>query len=247
MVRRYTTPMADRSGRPDKPASVVAFFFLSAVMFGWLQPRAAGADCLRLFLVAENPSLIDPCTKCDSYVLPLSNAEDISRAREIIAAGGLVPDAIVVAAIVAGADGINRNHLAPGAPEWSWHVVEFFGFAEGVIEILDGWPSYVESNVEGWIANTRSASLPEDWGLVGFTNYTVVAEIPEPSSNLMVGVAGATIGILGWAQRRGRLSRVSRSNDVRAQLSYRACRPIAGCDLPDASTTTAPTPRSARA
>lgn len=181
-------------------------FFLSAVVLGCLQPREAGANNVRLFLVAENPALIDPCRKCDSYVLPLSNADDVSRARDIIAAGGLVPDAIVVAAIVAGADGVNRDHLAPGAPEWSWHVVEFFEFSGGVIEILDGWPTYVESNVEGWIANTRSASLPEDWGLIGFTNYTVVAELPEPSSNLMVGVAGATIAILGWAHRRGRLS-----------------------------------------
>ena len=33
--------------------------------------------------------------------------------------------------IGAGANGINRDHLAPGKRAWSWHVTEFVAFAEG--------------------------------------------------------------------------------------------------------------------
>jgi hypothetical protein len=107
----------------------------------------------------------------DSYVLPLSDENAIAHARELIALG---PDAgapIVVASIAEGANGINRNYLAAGSPTWSWHVTEFGGFADFTVEILDGWPTYVEDDVDGWIANTN--------GMVGFWNYTVVAELPQ--------------------------------------------------------------------
>jgi hypothetical protein len=126
------------------------------------------------FVVAENPSAIDPCYKCDSYILPLSDPEDVADAREIIERGGTGLGTIVTAIIAAGSDGINRDVLAPGEPLWSWRVKAFTGFAEITIEILDGWPSFVESDVEGWIRNTG--------GGIGFWAYTVVAELPDPGS-----------------------------------------------------------------
>ena len=77
----------------------------------------------------------------------------------------------MVAKIAKGANGINRNPLAAGAPPWSWHVSEFEGFVDSTIEILDGWPTYVEGDIDGWIANTN--------GYIGFWSYTVTAEVPQ--------------------------------------------------------------------
>jgi hypothetical protein len=136
------------------------------------------------FLVAERP---EDAVHGDSYVLPLSDAAAIAHARALIdAEPGTLPS-IVVAHIAAGADGANRDHLAPGAPAWSWHVTEFEGFSDFAIEILDGWPSFVEQDVDGWIANTG--------GTIGFWSYTVVAElpaVPEPKTAVLL-VAGLVL------------------------------------------------------
>jgi hypothetical protein len=135
-------------------------------------PFAAGETIY--FLVAERP---EAKVHGDSYVLPLSDPAAIAHARALIDAEPGTLSSIVVAHIAAGADGINRDHLAPGAPAWSWHVTAFEGFADSTIEILDGWPTYVEQDVAGWIANTG--------GFIGFWNYTVTAElpaVPEPTS-----------------------------------------------------------------
>src|SRR5438132_12753728 len=95
------------------------------------------------FLVAPVgvPDLRNP----DSYVLPVTKPEHIAQARQLILATPTNGnDKIVVARIAAGKDGINRDYLAPGCPEWSWHVTEFVRFADYTIETLDGSPSYVE-------------------------------------------------------------------------------------------------------
>jgi hypothetical protein len=118
------------------------------------------------FLVGESGSAFHN----DSYVLPLSAPADINHARKLIAMGPSAGAAIAVANIAKGGNGINRDYLATGAPAWSWHVTSFEGFADFTVEILDGWPTYVESDVDGWIANTG--------GQIGFWQYTVVAELP---------------------------------------------------------------------
>lgn len=128
----------------------------------------------------------------DSYVLPLEDEHAIEHARDLIAFGPeAVGDPIVVAAIEAGSDGINRDYLAPGYPEWSWHVTEFDSFAAGTIEILDGYPTLVENDVPWWIENTNHPDEPEV-GYIGFWRYTVIAEItpiPEPSACAAFGLA----------------------------------------------------------
>jgi hypothetical protein len=109
----------------------------------------------------------------DSFLLPLSNAADIAHARELIQAGPeQAGETIVFADIAAGADGINRDLLAADQHLWSWHVTQFTGFGDFGIELLDGWPSFVEQDVTGWIKNTN--------GKIGFWNYTVVSELPAP-------------------------------------------------------------------
>jgi hypothetical protein len=116
------------------------------------------------FLVAEtSPS------HGDSYVLPLTEPNDIAHARDLIKYGPGVGQAIVVARIACEPDCINRNYLAPAKLAWSWHVTGFENFADMTAEILDGWPGFVESDCEGWVSNTG--------GLIGFWDYTVVEEL----------------------------------------------------------------------
>lgn len=153
----------------------------------WAVATGAAATETVYFVVGEWPGQE---VYGDSYVVPIDDPLDIQHARDLIALGPEVAgDPIVVAAIEAGADGINRDWLAAGAPEWSWHVTQFEGFAFGTIEILDGYPTYVESDVDGWIENTNQSSEPEV-GYVGFWGYTVIAELPPIPEPALIGAVG---------------------------------------------------------
>jgi hypothetical protein len=157
------------------------------------------------FQVAELPGHVG---HDGSFILPLSNPIDIAHARDLISLGPEeAGETIAFADIAAGSDGINRDLLADDQRLWSWHVTQFDGFGDSGIELLDGWPSFVEQDVPTWIKNTG--------GKIGFWNYTVVSElpaIPEPgpepiparvplaASFLMLGL---TVGLVAL-QRRAR-------------------------------------------
>src|SRR6266566_1844576 len=64
----------------------------------------------------------------DSYVLPLTRPEDVTEARRLLREVSIDQRPSVGARLAPGSDGINRDHLAVGAPQWSWHVAEFTGF-----------------------------------------------------------------------------------------------------------------------
>jgi hypothetical protein len=131
---------------------------------------AAPATTPILFLVAETTPVHG-----DSYVLPLTDTLDVAHARALLAQGPASGvGSIVTAHIAAGADSVNRDYRASGNPPWSWHVTQFDGFADMAIELCDGWPGYVEQDVNGWIANTG--------GSICFWTYTVVQELgPLPT------------------------------------------------------------------
>ena len=174
------------TGRGFARGSVVALLLLVGVM-----PLTARAGTT-YFVVAERAGVEE---HHDSFVLPLSDAVDVAHARDLIARG---PDAagngIVFASVVAGADGINRNVVADGEPPWHWHVSEFEGFGDFGIELVDGNPTFLESDVAGWIANTRRDD--PDVGHIGFWNYTVVAELDGGPVTVPL-PAGLTTGAVG--------------------------------------------------
>jgi hypothetical protein len=175
---------------------VPAFVSLSLIAFV-ASPANAGTVPV-YFVVAERPGVEE---HGDSFVLPLTDAVDVAHARDLIARGPEAAGAaIVFAEISAGADGVNRDVLAAGEPLWNWHVSRFEGFGDVGLELVDGWPTFVEQDVQGWIANTRR-SEDETFGHIGFWNYTVVAElagdgvtIPLPAA-LPVG-AGGVVAII---------------------------------------------------
>ena len=171
------------------PRVIFAGLFV-ALVTTFASPARAGTV---YFVVAERPSARE---HHDSFVLPLTQDADIAHARDLIARG---PDAagspIAFASVVAGADGINRNILADGEPLWNWHVKDFEGFGDFGIELVDGWPTYLESDVQGWIANTKRDD--PNVGHIGFWNYTVVAELPNGSPVTIPLPAGAATGALG--------------------------------------------------
>lgn len=108
----------------------------------------------------------------DSYILPLKDAEDIAEARAIIANN---EKKIILAEISNDTDenySLNRDLLKNRT--WSWHVVSFNGFVDTSIEILDGWPTYVEENYSEWVENTKGDGAN---GNIGFWNYTLEREV----------------------------------------------------------------------
>jgi hypothetical protein len=157
---------------------------LLLALFALAGPGIAGAAPIA-FLVAEKPGEV---SHGDSYVLMLEADADVAHARALVAGGAAPPETIVVASIAAGADGVNRDHRAAGAagaPEWSWHVAAFSEFAEATIELCDGWPSQLEADVAGWIANTG--------GQICFWSYTVVEELPEPGQGVLLAVGAVLL------------------------------------------------------
>ncbi len=114
----------------------------------------------------------------DSYVLSLTEPNDIAHARDLIRNGPSAGQPIVVAQITCSYDCVNRNYLDPNRcftdpnrtictnkRAWSWHVTQFDYFADATAEILDGWPGLVESDCEGFGSQ------------IGFWAYTVVEEL----------------------------------------------------------------------
>jgi hypothetical protein len=143
------------------------------------------------FVVAEWPG---KALHNDSFIVTLTNPSHIAHARRLISDGPGIGETILVADIAAGTDGINVDYLAPGKPEWSWHVTSFLGFTDFTAEILDGWPTFVEQDVAGWMLNTN--------GRIGFWNYTVVAEVPEPATAWLVICGLPGVWLLGRRRRR---------------------------------------------
>jgi hypothetical protein len=156
---------------------------LICVAFAMLLAGSAQAGTV-YFLVSEFPGAV---SNGDSFVLPLSKADDISHARDLIRLGTSAGRPLVFADIVAGGDHINRNLLASNSPSWSWRISRFDSFADGGIELVDGWPNYIEHDVPGWINNTGGGTVDSDGdgrpdggatiGKVGFWGYTVTAEL----------------------------------------------------------------------
>lgn len=119
----------------------------------------------------------------ESFIIGLTDPADITYARKLIEDPDSTPDKILSARIVPQTGDeevlnrdVNNNKI------WSWRIDEFDGFVFNTIEILDGWPGYVEEDLKRWFQNTTGS---DEFGYIGFWNYTIVEEI-EPVSETFV-------------------------------------------------------------
>jgi len=149
-----------------KRSAIVAPVVLAILCTVLLSGHPASAETA--YFIVANPGLM-LLGLSDSYVLPLSDPGDIAIARQL-AQGGFL---IVVATISTEPDGINRDMLAPGQPEWSWHVKEFHAFADAAIELCDGNPTMTN-------ASAQAAGPGHEWDIC-YWSYTVVDEIMVPT------------------------------------------------------------------
>jgi hypothetical protein len=92
------------------------------------------------FVVGE----INP-VRNDSYVLPLTDPNDIAHARALLEFGPEIGNPLIVAYIECCSCGSNRDYLSPQKPSWSWSVAEFVEFTDTPDEDLDGWPGFVDA------------------------------------------------------------------------------------------------------
>ena len=138
----------------------------------------------------------------DSFVIQLSKSEEIAYARRIIAepTNSELRRTGITASIALGADGINRNYLAPGAPEWSWHIKEFFGFGGCGIPESEFTPTQIEWNptyftTKTYVTNGSSILVGGyPYPSVCFGNYRITSElgpilevtIAQTSTNLLL-------------------------------------------------------------
>jgi hypothetical protein len=151
----------------------LALLLVAACCAAGFAPSVARAG-LTYFQVAETPGAT---AHGDSFVVGIGAAADVAHARDLIARGPEAAGAPILFADVApGADGINRDLFAPGRPAWDWHVTNVTGFGDVGIELLDGWPTFVNADVDGWMRNTGGPG--GDGGKIGFWSYTVVKELP---------------------------------------------------------------------
>ncbi|HEX6884895.1 MAG TPA: fibronectin type III domain-containing protein [Planctomycetota bacterium] len=130
----------------------------------------------------------------DSYVLPISDPAQLREARDVLRGlNGF--ETICVARIADGADGVNRDVRAAGEPLWTWHVIDFLGFAETTAEVLDGWPGLVESSKGAYI---RFPPDGDGTGSIGFWAYSVVEELgPGPGIPPPTAPTGPSLTNLG--------------------------------------------------
>lgn len=150
------------------PISTFRILFVLAILLYWTGSGAAVSDTDATVWFVVSP--IDGNRKL-AYLLPLSDPAQIDHARRLASEGSDAGESIVSARIAAGADGYNRNLLAPQEPLWSWHIIGIEGFGDFAIELCDGNPQLVEDDVKGWINNTG--------GVICFWGYTVSAELTE--------------------------------------------------------------------
>lgn len=125
----------------------------------------------------------------DSFVLPLTRPEHIAYAREFLTPGSTNRVLWAITKIRKGPDGLNRDFLAFGAPQWSWYVTEFIGFAEYVVEEIQTTATLLERHVEYLMPGEESG---------GAFAYRVFAEMLPPPCTSVSSVT-ATNGVqLTW-------------------------------------------------
>jgi hypothetical protein len=164
-------------------------FSIACLIAALAMPYTQGAQVV-YFLIAPYPWPRDA-----SAVIPLSEPDQISHARDLVAqvSQGTDPSQLVNPwpGIItqAGSDGINRNYQDPTLPEWSWHVSKVVGFGTDAIPEL--WTTL--TNLE-----SGYAKFPDKMGTNWAVPDTVVRELGPLPLYLSAITAGQNLQLY-WA------------------------------------------------
>lgn len=107
----------------------------------------------------------------DSYVLPLTDPDDIAYARRLIQEGPSMGPSIVKAAVECGYNDINRDYYSTSKRRWFWHVESFHSFVEDpviIVGICGNNPA--ESDTDCLIDSSM-------YSYIGHDHYTIVEEL----------------------------------------------------------------------
>jgi hypothetical protein len=130
------------------------------------------------FLATAWPELPPEEQRNLSFVVGLSKAEDIEKAREFVSKPtrelGRPDDCMIGAFVTAGADGINRNYLNPDLPAWSWRITEFQGFYWASIPGRGATPDGLEFLYGGLPPDSRT----ESWLIVLYSITRELGPLP---------------------------------------------------------------------
>jgi hypothetical protein len=125
----------------------------------------------------------------DSFVLPLTRTNDIEHVRTWLRTGSAPGgQSASIVRIAPGSDGINRDYLAPGAPQWSWHIVQMVGFSQFLPGITVP-PGYIEMYLNEWMSSSR--------GINGFFHKPILELLPR-SSPVISASSGSSSFELTW-------------------------------------------------
>ena len=143
----------------------MTFRNLWVCLLGMLLPMAASAETAT-FLFSGRANFWDGTMyqhiTPESFVISTSDPEQIATMRQFLSRReqGLEPRPMVASfRVVLGADSVNRNYAAPGAPAWNWHVeslssvtrVTWDGITTDWIPPRDASPSDVPKLFGEWI------------------------------------------------------------------------------------------------
>jgi hypothetical protein len=137
-----------------------------AVVFIWMMCSISVLAQTVYFLAAD----FDPAYRTDSYVLPLTDPNDIAHARDLIANGPAAGQPWIMIQVACGADNINRNYLSSVKHPWNWHITGFNGFVDTFPPGYYGDPAMIHH------ACLMTATTQ---GTNGFSSYTVIAELGQ--------------------------------------------------------------------
>lgn len=102
----------------------------------------------------------------DSFVIHITDAEMISRARAILASPN--SEKIVIGEVKKGSGNHNRNLFSADHAPWSWHVSRVTNFSDFASTACNGIPQIVEDRALTW---------PSDPGRICFWTYRLKREI----------------------------------------------------------------------
>lgn len=164
---------------------------LVAAVFGW---QASAEPVLFLFSGSAGSQ------PAQSFVVPVEDPAQIAQVRTYLADRGAGREArplVATVRVAAGADGVNRNYAAVGAPEWPWRVTQVIGFTRYTwpavepavfIPARDGSPATVAELLQPR-ANPPTTVWFGEPGLIALRSFPLQMELNPGKPGMLSNVA----------------------------------------------------------